>query len=407
MSSNVVPAIHNGIYLVVAQAANYIIPILLLPHISENLNKTKFGIVVFGISFMQILNICVDFGFSLSGVKINQEKDKNKYYSAVLIIKIAIFLFSAVSLLYYVHASGGVDSFNFSCVMAAAAFFSGITPNWLFSSIEKMKPIMYANIISRVILFGMVFFLVRGDDEYMMVANSFLITNFVVFVASFLYAKKLGYFFCSVSSWLFVKKVFKDGLHFFWARAALSLYTSGSVLFLGLYGGLNEAAKYSIAEQIYKGIQGIFGPFSQAMYPYMIKTKNYKKLYIVILFCFVLSIMAMIIINLVGEKSIIMLYGKNAHDSYDILKIFGYTVIVTSVSVFMGYPLYGALQKTSVANNSVIIGGITQAVLVFLMYRWNLINAITVAYSVLFSEMVVLLVRTMVFVNFKLAEKND
>jgi PST family polysaccharide transporter len=82
----------NFISLVLLQVTNFVIPILIIPHLIKTLGVDRFGIVSLAQTTMIYLFVIVDYGFSLSAVKdvsINRE-DKvylNRVFSEVMITK--------------------------------------------------------------------------------------------------------------------------------------------------------------------------------------------------------------------------------------------------------------------------------------------------------------------------------
>lgn len=393
MNNNLFNTIKNGAFLIVSQSINYVMPLLILPHLAKNLSVEKFGVVVFGISLMQMLNIIIDFGFSLSGVKINSEKNKNLFYTTVYIIKVLIFFLATIIFFGILYFQNLFNEYYFLSFMWAAAFFSGLAPSWLFSSIENTKPVMYTNFVAKILLVVLIFLLVDNDRDIKFIGISFFANSVLLFLTSFLLAKKIGFLLDFNINLIQIKLIFLDGLQFFWSRAAVTLYTSASVFFLGIYGGVAEAAKYSIAEQIYKSFQAIFGPISQAMYPYMVRTRNYKSLIIISLLCFLFASVFAIFFEVYGLGLIKFIFGEKSINSYETLKIFSIIIIVTSISVFVGYPLYGALGKVYVANNTVIFGGVVQIFSLCVMIGSNRISAENVALAVLLTEFCVFFLR--------------
>ena len=59
----------NFIALVLLQVTNFVIPILIIPHLIKTLGIDKFGIVSLAQTIMIYLFVVVDYGFSLSAVK--------------------------------------------------------------------------------------------------------------------------------------------------------------------------------------------------------------------------------------------------------------------------------------------------------------------------------------------------
>ncbi|WP_233977922.1 oligosaccharide flippase family protein, partial [Pectobacterium versatile] len=61
------------------------------------------------------------------------------------------------------------------------------------------------------------------------------------------------------------------------------IYTAGGTVFLGFFSNPIQVGLYSAAEQLYRGALSLIVPLNQALYPYMIRTRNilvFKKIII-------------------------------------------------------------------------------------------------------------------------------
>lgn len=56
----------------------------------------------------------------------------------------------------------------------------------------------------------------------------------------------------------------------------MSIYTSANAFVLGLFTNNTMVGYYSMAEKLYMAIQSLYGPITQALYPYVAKEKNIK-----------------------------------------------------------------------------------------------------------------------------------
>ena len=98
--------ISNYFSLTILQAANYILPLVILPFLVRVLGAEKFGLVMFAQSLCVFLVVFVDYGFNISGTReiaIHKE-DKAKIseiFSAIMIIKMGLIL-TALFLLFII-----------------------------------------------------------------------------------------------------------------------------------------------------------------------------------------------------------------------------------------------------------------------------------------------------------------
>jgi PST family polysaccharide transporter len=66
-----------------------------------------------------------------------------------------------------------------------------------------------------------------------------------------------------------IQDTLRDGWHLFVSTAATTFYTNSNVFLVGLLAGNAQAGYFSAAEKIVRGMQGLLGPVTQAIYPYV------------------------------------------------------------------------------------------------------------------------------------------
>lgn len=150
---------------------------------------------------------------------------------------------------------------------------------------------------------------------------------------------------------------------------------------------------YSAAEKLYGAAQGLYGPLTQSLYPFMSHKKNitfYKKIFKIVVLvnvvlCIILFIMSGFLVNI--------LYGTNFQESANILKIFCLALLVVAPSQLIGYPFLAALGYPKYANLSVIIGSIIHLIMLIILAVTSYLNIYSVAILVFVTETIVLLLR--------------
>ena len=185
----------------------------------------------------------------------------------------------------------------------------------------------------------------------------------------------------------------KDSFEFFISRISLSLYTISNSFVLGLVLGNTAVGYYTAAEKLFVSLQSLYSPLNQALYPYMIKNKNisvFKKIFIgiVVLNCIGIPL-------LIFEADLIMkiIYKSVDVDSSNVLKILLGACLITVPSVLLGYPLLGAFGFTRYTNLTVIISSLFHVLMLVLLVLSDNLTIYTVAALVVFTELIVLLLR--------------
>lgn len=392
--------ISNTGALFLLQLANYTLPLLVIPFLTRTLGISLYGVVAFGLAMVQIACIITDFGFNLSATRqiASHQDDKEfvrKIVGAVHLCK--FFLLASIGALFFLFLQlqkqkYGEYSFFFWLLLIPIAGQT-FQPIWLFQGIERMGFITCFVVLARTsyLLLAMLWISTPEDYYWAAIANGVAQMLGAALAVGFMV--KLGYS-PAFPGWKLTREIFSNSAEYFWSRAAVATYTAGGAFYLGIVSVPSNVALYSAAEQLYKGAQALFQPLSQALYPYMTKTKDFCLFFKILKFVFLLSIFGLAAGLLIGKWFLVYLFGIGFSESYPILVIFMITYCMTVPSILFGYPFLGALGDSRSANRSVIFGGGIQVILLALFFSLSWVDGLAVASSVMLVEIFVLIYRT-------------
>lgn len=397
MSSKTI--LKNTFALVLVQFANYLAPLLVFPYLSRVFSVNTFGLIMVALSLCSIGFLITDYGFNLSATywiakhKSNIER-VSKYVGAAFVIKVIIFGFYCAALLVYgLFGDQGLAAhremlFLIGCVVFSQTF----QPLWFFQGIEKMKNVTLYMVASKLSYLLIVLAIVNGENDKSLVLISLCASNVLATLIALLAIYHEGYR-IKLPTFILIRYVFETSTSFFFSRIAVSLYTSASTFIVGSYAGLQPAAMYSAAEKLYLAGQSITSPVSQALYPYLARTKDKKMLFKFIIFTLPIIVCGCLIVDYSASFWLRLLYGSGFDAAAPILQVFLACTIVTFISINLGYPAFAAIKKVKLANNTVLLGGSMHITLLALLYFTNNITAIHVAICVLITETCVLVSR--------------
>lgn len=388
----------NAISMLMIQMANAILPFVLAPYLTKVIGVKEFGIVAFGLAAVQVACIFTDYGFGLSAVyEISKSKKNHEVINAVVtaVYTCKLLLFIPVAVFFSLIPYMSVDFFyykEFIWILIFSIFFMSMQPIWFFQGIEKMKNITICTLISRFIFILIVVVVVKdkGDICLVAVANGFSLFLSTILSIYFLWVNKCRLNWCG---WMFVFGVFNKSTGYFLSRISVACYGVGSTFYLGIVSTPLQVAYYSVAEQFYRGAIAIYNPVTQALYPYMVRTRNisfFKKVLLIATFC---AFAGAFLGLLVGDGLISLLFGSAYKNSIEVYYVFMVSLLVAIPSILLGYPFLGALGDAKEANRSVIAAGIIQAIVLCFSYILNYTSAVYVACTVLVAELISLIYR--------------
>jgi len=391
--------IENFLSLSVLQIANYILPLITLPYLVRVLGPEKYGLIAFSQAFIGYFMILTDYGFNLSAtrdISINREnKEKvSEIFSSVMIIKLALMIISLILMSVIIFSFEKfrqdwiVYYLTFGMVVGHVLF-----PVWFFQGMEKMKYITFLNILAKVIFTVAIFVFVRRASDYLYVPllNSSgaiiagLLAIWVVF-RNF----KLGF---KMPSFANIKHYLKESWYIFISTVAISLYTTGNVFILGLFTNNTIVGYYSAAEKIIRAAQGLLGPISQTIYPYVSKLINeskevglkfIRKITLLIGgFSFVLSLIIFIFADLIVKT----ILGDQYIKSIIILKILAFLPFIIGLANVFGIQTMLTLNYKKAFSNILIFASVINISLAFVLVP--MFQDVGLSISVVLSEIFV------------------
>lgn len=393
--------VSNFFSLVILQGANYLFPLLTVPYLFRTLGVETFGLISFATAFAQYFVLLADFGFNIYGVQVVAANRGNKelrdtFFVNVVISQLFLFLVGLVILIFIILMFDKFYQDKWVYLLSFTTVFGTVLmPTWFFQGMEQMKYITKINIVTRTLSILPIFFLVKSDADYLLVPlfyglGSIASGAIALYVAINRFKVNLNFSHSSIKS---IKHSLKESSHFFISRISVSLYTVSNSFVLGLVLGNIAVGYYAAAEKLYMAIQSMYGPLSNALYPYMIKSKNitvFTKIcgVVVLLNCIALPICiynADFIMNLV--------YENVANESIIVIKILLGACMITVPSILMGYPLLGAFGFARYTNFTVIVSSVFHLTMLGLLMFFNSITVMTVVSLVLITETIVLLLR--------------
>jgi PST family polysaccharide transporter len=394
----------NSLALLVMQFANILVPLAIIPHLARVLGVDAYGIFAYLIAIATFACVITDFGFDLWGTA---EISKNytdirkieRIIGAVTAAKIIIMIPVLIILTIYLKYFGKFDEHQYSIYSISLAIIGAtLQPIWVLNGLEKIKNIVPLILSVRIIYALMVFVFVNTEGDLQRLLVLYGISQIFIAFFAIVYLRKNGYKIIFVASEEIIVAI-KSAIPFFWSRLAVSGYTAGGAIFLGHFSSARNVAMYSVAEVLYRGAQGLLSPLSQVMYPYTVRTKNFDILIKVTKFATLAAVLGALFTIFHSKEIIAAIFGERYIDSIYILNIFMIAVVINTASVMMGYPALGALNKSNLANKSVIIAGILQIGFLSALYLYGIFKPSFVAMSVLLSEGIVLFLRYAWFKN--------
>lgn len=393
----------NTLFLFLMQGVNYLAPILLIPFYSNVLGVSAYGNIALWLSITQFAYVVTDFGFMTLATRdiaiISSDKNRvSRLVSSIYCLKIFLFLIVSIATVAY----GFIVNVKYEVVIFSiiTIFSQCYQPVWFFHGIEKMKLLAFYFSFSKILFLVLVLTFVNSTSDWSLVLLYWSLSQLLGFLVSNYQYKFLGFGFY-LPSFYEVKSIFYKSVHFFISRLSLASYTSFNMIILGSVGTGHYLAAFAICDQIFKAGQAFTSPVTQALYPFLQRTKDWA-LYFKMT-CISLILLFLALSTFLASYDVIfeLVFNAQPDGIDDMLPAFLVLILVNFLARNLGNPLFGPIDKLNIANNTVILGATLHLTIVSILYFSIGITPLNLTYCVLFTEFFILLLRVALLFRYK------
>ncbi|MGL4448211.1 MAG: oligosaccharide flippase family protein [Shewanella sp.] len=395
----------NIVALFGVQGANYLAPLLVLPHLSRTLGLDGFGAYALVLSLCSLAFIITDYGFGLSAphwlAKYKHDKARVAHYmGAIFVLKLFFFaICAAVVLAYLFYSQSLLGVGPLPWLLLLIMVLQGYQINWFFIGIEQMRKLTYSALASKLAFLCFVLVMVDGPDKLSWVLCGLALSHAITTLVGIYFFHAMGFYFKSPPLAL-CARLLKESGFFFLSRVAVGVYTSASALVIATVVGTGAAGLYNSAEKLYQAGQNLTSPLSQALYPYLTRTGERQILYRFVIILFVPLLFGCGLSYVFAAEIMVWFFGPEFIAASGLLRIFLCTLLVNFVAVNFGYPAFSVLGRVDIANKSVLVAAVLQLISLSYLYFNAHLTAQNICLSVFFVELVVMLLRISLFIYF-------
>jgi polysaccharide transporter, PST family len=269
--------IGNAGFAFVNKGLNAVVPILLLP-ISTNLfGLNEFAKLVYYQSLIGLVIVMSDYGFSITGIKESARvhKDKtaiNRLFNQIKFIKLILLLAGAIALVIYLKYNtnkldAAQDAWLFLFVFLSLSMQS-LIPNWLYQGIRENKMAALINLISKLVLGLLLYWIVLRSTHIYTVPLIEFIAFSVAFLLSFIHLYKTFRLSIYIPRWEDMRAMFFSGFDFFIILLIYWVINGGVIVITERYVTAEELAFFAILMRISYYSFALFQPLIHSIIPY-------------------------------------------------------------------------------------------------------------------------------------------
>lgn len=367
------------------QIFNILIPLITYPFLIRILGKEVYGLVIYAQVIVAYLLILVSFGFEAYAVKevsINRDnKEKlSEIFSSIFILKSLIFLVSVLILAFILQFIPEAKNNHLLFWLSMwICLYDVFFPTWFFQGMEKMKYITILTLISRSIFLALIFFLIKGPEDYLIVPLINGIGAMVSGVLALYIIFKKEHISFILPKPKIIYKYLHDSVDFFVSIVFIKLFVSSNKFIIGTFLGLTELAYYDLADKIISIFRNVPNDIVRVtIYPLVAKTRNFRIVKNTTIIMSIYAVLAVIFLNIFAPFIVKILGGTEMLPSINIIRLYSIIIITNNLSnYYITVGLWSA-GYIKVFRNLMMISSILYLVIYLIFWFFGSINIYTI-----------------------------
>ncbi len=389
----------NVIALGCVQGANFILPLLTLPYLARVLGPQRFGLVAFAQSTIQYFIILTDFGFTLSATRaISVRRDDpaavSTVFCSVLVIKAVLATIGAAALTMALHR---VPTMRAEAPLFVSAYGmvigSVLFPIWFFQGMERMRFVAALTVLAKAIFTVAVFTAVTSQSDYVLVPLLNSTGSIVAGVLSLWLTFRSFRVRLRWPGYAALRDAFVESVGYFGSRVSVTVYTCSNVFLLGFAQTPLAVGLYSSAEKVYGAMQGIYSPVTNALLPYMARTRNRALFLRITIVTSAANAVLCGALVFFSEQVVRYAFGPSFAGAAPVLRLLAIATMFVLPTFLLGYPFLAAFGHASYANGSTIAGSVIHLAGLAALLAIHRLDPVHVAALVVATEASVLFIR--------------
>ncbi len=376
--------IKNAFSLYVLSFAKLILPLLTFPYLTRVLTKDCYGMISYVKAVMSYMQLIVDFGFLLSGVRdiVNVRNDKkhlNEETWNILTAKIILATVAGIVLLFLSQFIEILkNNLAFVSLSFGTVFLSCFLFDFLFRGIEQMHVITIRFIIMKSISTALTFVLVKSDADIMWIPILDILGSGAAILLVFGELKKLDISYCKPKLKTAFKKIAASFIYFL-SDFSTTAFTALNTLIIGIYLNEAEVADWSFCLSIVGAIQMMYNPIFNGIYPEMVRSKRINLIKRIIKIFLPLIIGGCIFTYFIADYAVVIVGGSKYVNTASLLRSFIPLLFVSFFSMLYGWPVLGAIDRAKEATISTVSAAVFQIIglgLLVALKKFTLVNLV-------------------------------
>lgn len=357
----------NIVMLYGLSAAKLLFPLLTLPYLTRVLSLDGYGAVSYVKSVMQYMQLLVDFGFMLSGVKdvVNTRRDPNKLSQEVFDILLSRILLAlgafaaTIVIIFAIPLLRQYKLYTFLSLVPVA--LSVLLFDYYFRGIEQMQVITIRYVVMRGISTLLTFVFVKSDSDILMIPILDIVGSFVAVLLISFNLKKYGLVFKKPNLRSAVTKI-KTSAVYFVSNIATTVFGALNTLLIGIFLPTADVALWSVSIQLISAVQTLYIPITDGVYPEMVKHKNLHLIKRILYVFMPVVLLGSVLSAVIAEPLLLLVGGKEYLAAVPVFRYLVPVLVFSFPGILLGWPTLGSIEKQKQVTITTVFAAMFQVV---------------------------------------------
>ena len=398
--------IRNTLMLYALNIAKAVFPLFTLPYLTRMLSVEVFGVVAYVKAVMQYMQIIVDFGFMLSGTKdiVSVRDDKEKLAieaGDILFARILVSIFALVVLLLMNESISLLgDNKIFTLLSFFVVFVSVFFMDYLFRGLEIMEFITIRFVVMKATATGLTFFMVKSDADILWIPILDILGSIVGIVLVWKQIFRLGIKVKINDTRKILLKI-KESAIYFASEVSTTAFGALNTLAIGILLPEIQVAYWSVCQQLIGGVQSLYTPITNGVYPQMVRSKNINIINNIVKLLVPVLFIGCLFTYFVADYVVTIVAGLQYLPAGELLRYLTPVMFLGFFSMLYGWPVLGAIGKQTEVTCTTVSAALFQTIGLTVLWFTNSFTLFSLAVLRCFTEMFLFILRYRYFRNFK------
>lgn len=347
------------------QFAKYVFPLITIPYLTRVLGPDVYAIRAYVLAFMTFVQVFLDFGFNSRGTKVIAENRNNKEIvcketSIIVSLRAMLFIFGAIVTFgitpFIPLMAANVLYVTFAYIRTA---LKSSLPDFIFQGYEDMGIITHRFVVSEAVGVGLIFLLVKGPEQILLVPLIEAIVTLIAVVWSWYDVIVVR----DIRWHSFVKsealEAFKHSSVFFFSSAATTIYSSLTTLMIGIEITDPAIISYwSLSATAIGAIQSLYTPIINSVYPHLIVTKEFSLLKKLLKIGIPVCLIGTVAFYNLADVAFLVLGGNEYLSGVYVLQALTPVLFTSFIGMMMGFPVLVPMSEEKRLTVSSVVAAV-------------------------------------------------